>query len=179
MWDGVTVYDLDGNGKAEVVIRIANGVTFGDGAVWSTSNSDDKQWLAVLDGMTGKLKKYQALPDDYISAGPLAMQLGIGYLNGTTPSIVAFMKNRNTDKSFNLVLAAYHYTGSNLVMDWKWKREDYGQRADDGHQMRIVDLDSDGKDEIADIGFVLNGDGTLRYSLFDQGVQHGDRFYIG
>lgn len=179
MWDGVTVYDLDGDGKAEVVLRIANGVTFGDGTKWSTSDSDNKQWLAVLDGMTGKLNHYTALPDDYLSVGPLAMQLGIGYLNGTTPSIVAFMKNRNADKGFNLMLAAFHYTGNELTMDWKWKREDYGQRADDGHQMRIVDLDNDGKDEIADIGFVLNGDGTLRYSLFDQGVQHGDRFHIG
>lgn len=25
-------------------------------------NSDDKQWLAVLDGMTGELKKYSAIP---------------------------------------------------------------------------------------------------------------------
>lgn len=177
MWDGVTVYDLDGNGKAEVVLRIANGVTFGDGQVWSTSNSDDKQWLAVLDGMTGKLRHYKALPDDYLSTGPLALQLGIGYLNGTTPSIVAFMKNRNADKSFNLVIAAYRYTGNNLTMEWKWLRGE--QDTHDGHQMRIVDLDSDGKDEIAEIGFVLNGDGTLRYSLYNQNIFHGDRFYIG
>ncbi|NOU79462.1 hypothetical protein GC101_11295 [Paenibacillus sp. LMG 31459] len=177
MWDGVTVYDLDGNGKAEVVLRIANGVTFGDGTVWSTANSDNKQWLAVLDGMTGKLKNYSPLPDDYLSVGPLAMQLGIGYLNGTTPSIVAFMKNRNADTTFNLVLAAYHYTGNNLTMDWKWLRGT--QSAPDGHQMRIVDVNGDGKDEIADIGFVLNGDGTLRYSLAGSNVVHGDRFYIG
>ena len=30
-WDGVTVYDLDSDGKAEVIISTANGVVFGDG----------------------------------------------------------------------------------------------------------------------------------------------------
>ncbi|MEJ8303341.1 hypothetical protein [Saccharibacillus sacchari] len=177
MWDGVTVYDLDGDGKAEVALRIANGVTFGDGSKWSTRNSDDKQWLAVLGGMNGSLKKYAALPDDYAADGPLAMQLGIGYLDGQKPSLVAFMKNRKPNRSFNAVVAAYRYTGNNLALQWTWKRG--SQAASDGHQMRIIDVDGDGKDEIAEIGFVLNGDGTLRYSLADQGVIHGDRFYIG
>ena len=176
MWDGVTVYDLNGDGKAEVVLKIANGVTFGDGTVWNNS-SDTKQWLAVLDGMTGALKNYSPLPDDYSSVGPLATQLGIGYLNGTTPSIVVFAKNRNSDGSFNCVVSAYRWSGSNLTRDWKWLRG--SQNAPDGHQMRIADLDGDGKDEIAEIGFVLNGDGTLRYSLAGSNVVHGDRFYIG
>ncbi len=176
MWDGAAVYDLDGDGKAEVILKIANGVVFGDGTVW-TNTSDTKQWLAVLDGMTGKLKAYCSIPQDYISVGPLACQLGIGYLNGTTPSIVAFMKNRNADGSFNAMICAYHYRGSNLVMDWKWLRG--SQDCPDGHQMRIADVDGDGRDEICEIGFVLNGDGTLRYSLTSQNVGHGDRFYIG
>ncbi|KAF3032185.1 hypothetical protein E8E11_001300 [Didymella keratinophila] len=30
-WDGVTLYDVDGDGIAEVIVRIANGVVFGDG----------------------------------------------------------------------------------------------------------------------------------------------------
>jgi hypothetical protein len=176
MWDGVTVYDLDGDGKAEVILKIANGVTFGDGTVW-TNSSDTKQWLAVLDGMTGALKRYSPLPDDYAAIGPLAVQLGIGYLNGVTPSIVVFAKNRNADGSFNCVITAYRYSGNSLVREWKWLRG--SQNASDGHQMRIADLDGDGKDEICEIGFVLNGDGTLRYSLHGSNVRHGDRFYIG
>lgn len=176
MWDGVTVYDLNGDGKAEVVLKIANGVTFGDGAVW-TNSSDTKQWLAVLDGMTGRLLNYSSLPDDYLSVGPLATQLGIGYLNGTTPSIVVFAKNRNANGSFNCVVAAYRWSGSNLVREWKWLRG--SQNAPDGHQLRIADVDGDGRDEIASIGFMLNGDGTLRYSLAGSNIVHGDRFYIG
>ncbi|MGQ3480178.1 rhamnogalacturonan lyase family protein [Paenibacillus sp. TY11] len=65
-WDGATAYDLDGDGKAEVIFRIANGVTFGDGTVWTTEESDSKQWLAIVDGMTGELKAYSDIPEDYI-----------------------------------------------------------------------------------------------------------------
>lgn len=175
MWDGATVYDLNGDGKAEVILKIANGVTFGDGTTW-THSSDTKQWLAIIDGMTGTLLKYKELPTDYSSAGPLAVQLGIGYLNGSTPSIIVFAKNRNADKSFNCLVAAYNWNGGNLNFQWKWLRN---VSAPDGHQMRIVDLDGDGTDEIAHIGFVLNSNGTLRYSLASSNVVHGDRFYIG
>lgn len=174
--DGVTVFDLDGDGRAEVIAKIANGVTLGDGTVWSDAN-DAKQWLAVLDGSTGKLRASAAYPTDYLSVGSLGGQLGVGFLNGKTPSVVAFLKNRNADGSFNLAIAAYHLDGAKLVMDWRWLRG--SQDCPDGHQMRIVDVDGDGKDEICEIGFVLNGDGRLRYSLAGQKIGHGDRFYIG
>ncbi len=175
-WDGVTVYDVDGDGKAEVILKIADGVTFGDGNVWSNSNKTN-QWLAVLDGMTGSLRAYCALPRDYTAQGPLGMHLGIGYLNGTTPSIVASMKNRNADGSFNMMICAYRFQNSKLTQQWKWDRG--SQNCPDGHQIRIADVDEDGKDEIAHIGFVLNGDGTLKYTLGTKEIQHGDRFYIG
>jgi rhamnogalacturonan endolyase len=175
-WDGVTVYDLDGDGKAEIITKIANGVTFGDGVVWSNA-SNTKQWIAVLDGMTGALKAYSSIPQDYIAIGSLACSLGIGYLNGSAPSIVAKMKNRNADKSFNEMICAWHYSGNNLMMDWKWLRG--AQDCPDGHQIRIADVDGNGTDEICDIGYCLNGDGALRYSLASQGVVHGDRTHIG
>lgn len=176
MWDGLTVYDVNGDGKAEVITKIANGVTFGDGAVWS-NKSDTKQWIAVVDGMTGSRMCYSAVPDDYISAGPVAAQLGIAYLDGTTPSIIASMKNRNSDKSFNMMVCAYKMSGSKLKMQWQWNRGN--QDLADGHQMRIADVDGDGKDEICHIGFTLESDGSLKYSLTKKGVVHGDRFYVG
>ncbi|CAM3553166.1 hypothetical protein [Marinicrinis lubricantis] len=176
-WDGITAYDMDGDGKSEVILKIANGVTFGDGTVWSDA-SDTKQWLAVLDGMTGELRSASPIPDDYIAIGPLAAHVGIGYLNGTTPSVVLSAKNRNPDKSFNMLIAAYHLEGEQLVMDWKWLRDSEGL-APDGHNIRLADVDGDGKDEIAHIGFVLDDDGTMLYSLTGSNVVHGDRFYIG
>lgn len=174
-WDGVTVYDLDGDGKAEVITKIANGVKFGNGATWSHSDND-RQWLAILNGQTGALKSYVSLPLDFYSAGSLACSLGIGYLDGKTPSVVGKFKNRNADGSFNLMIAAFQYSGSNTTLQWKWIRN---VSAADGHQIRIIDVDGNGTDEICDIGYCLNGDGTLRYNLTPQGIIHGDRTQIG
>ncbi|GAA2147970.1 hypothetical protein [Glycomyces algeriensis] len=173
--DGVTVYDFNMDGRAEVALKIADGVTFGDGATW-THADDNRQFMAILDGQTGALRNWSAVPTDYLADGPLAARFGVGYLDGVTPSLVAFMKNRKDDGSFNLMIAAWNWSGSNLTQKWKWLRG--STNAPDGHNTRIVDVNGDGKDEVAEIGFVLNGDGTLRYSLASQGVIHGDRFHI-
>lgn len=173
--DGVTVYDFDSDGRSEVAVRIANGVTFGDGETFM-ADDDTQQFMAILDGRTGRARATAPVPDDYISDGPMYARLGAGYLDGKTPSLVAYMKNRIGNGDFNLMVAAWQFDGKSLTQQWKWLRGD--QNAPDGHNTRIVDVDGDGKDEIAEIGFVLNGDGTLRYSLGDKGVVHGDRFHI-
>ena len=174
MWDGATVYDIDMDGRAEVIIRIANGVTFGDGTTF-TADDDNHQWIAVLNGNTGALKEKAEVPDDYVSVGPVACLMGIGYLDGKKPSVCCWLKNRNSDKSFNAIAAAYSYTNGTFQKDWQWNRTD--ENLADGHQIRIADVDYDGKDEFLNIGFCLNSNGTLRYGL--DGVVHGDRYYVG
>ncbi|MET2718262.1 hypothetical protein ABXV03_21260 [Streptomyces harbinensis] len=173
--DGVTVADLDGDGRAEVAVRVANGVTFGDGTV-HTETDDVRQSIAILDGATGAPRATAPVPDDYLADGPMYARFGVGHLDGVTPSLVAYMKNRIGSGDFNLMITAWHYDGDRLRMQWKWLRGD--QPLADGHNTRIIDVDGDGRDEIAEIGFVLNGDGTLRYSLTDAGIVHGDRFHI-
>jgi rhamnogalacturonan endolyase len=175
-WDGVTVYDLDCDGRAEVAVRTANGVTFGDGAVLSESNNN-KQFISVLNGLTGAERARIAIPQDYISDGPMGCQLGIGYLNGSTPSLVAAMKNRIGSGDFNMMICAWDFNGSSLTQKWKWLRGSLN--CPDGHQMRIVDVDGDGRDEVCEIGFALRSSGTLLYSLGTSGVVHGDRWHIG
>jgi hypothetical protein len=175
-WDGVTVYDLDSDGKAEVMVRTANGVTFGDGTTLTDSNNN-KQFISVLNGITGAERARIAIPQDYITDGPMGAQLGIGYLNGTTPSLVAAMKNRIGSGDFNMMICAWDFKGSLLTQKWKWLRG--SRNCPDGHQMRIVDVNGDGKDEICEIGFALKSDGTLLYTLGDSGVVHGDRWHIG
>ncbi|MFF3501067.1 hypothetical protein [Streptomyces sp. NPDC003247] len=179
-WDGVTVYDFDGDGKAEVAARIADGVTFGDGSVFSEGEDDDHQFIAMLDGLTGAPRATAAVPDDYIADGPMYARFAVGYLDGHTPSLVAFMKNRVGRGKFNLMITAWTFDGSAVERSWKWKRgEGNDGTMSDGHNTRVIDVDGDGKDEVVEIGFVLNGDGTVRYNLADQGIVHGDRFYIG
>ncbi|WP_226961671.1 MULTISPECIES: rhamnogalacturonan lyase family protein [Streptomyces] len=174
-WDGVTVHDLDSDGRAEVALRVGDGVTFGDGTVHSEED-DVHQSMAILDGLTGAPLATAPVPDDYVADGPMGARLGVGYLDGATPSLVAYLKNRIGSGDFNLMYAAYRFDGDDLTQQWKWLRGD--QPGADGHNTRIVDVDGDGTDEIAEIGFVLNGDGTVRYSLADEGIGHGDRFHI-
>ena len=174
-WDGVTVYDLDGDGRSEVALRVGDGVTFGDGSVHEEAD-DVRQSMAILDGETGAALATAPVPEDYVEDGPMGARLGVGYLDGETPSLVAYLKNRIGDGDFNLMYVAYRFDGTELGQQWKWLRADTA--APDGHNTRIVDVDGDGTDEIAEIGFVLNGDGTLRCSLADEGIGHGDRFHI-
>ncbi|MEV4571550.1 hypothetical protein AB0K12_48055 [Nonomuraea sp. NPDC049419] len=174
-WDGVTVGDLDGDGRAEVALKVANGVTFGNGAR-HTESDNTRQSIAILDGRTGAPRATAPVPTDYLADGPMGARFGIGSLDGTGNSLVAYMKNRVGNGGFNLMMTAWKFDGRTLTRQWKWLRGN-GTMAD-GHNTRIVDVNGDGKDEIAEIGFVLNGDGTLRYSLAGAGIVHGDRFHI-
>ncbi|KAL2873487.1 hypothetical protein SGCOL_011330 [Colletotrichum sp. CLE4] len=175
-WDGVTVFDFDSDGRAEVAIRIANGVVFGDGKTFDDGDTDNHQYMAIMDGLTGALRASAPVPTDYIDDGPLAARLGAGFLDGETPHLVAYMKNRIGSGDFNLMYVTWTFDGTSMQQKWKWNRGD--KNFPDGHNTRIIDLDGNGKDEVLEIGFALNGDGTERYTLGDQGVIHGDRFHL-
>lgn len=175
MWDGATVYDIDGDGYAEVMVRIADGTVFGDGKKYSNSTAN-AQAIAVLDGRTGALKYSAPTPTDYIKIGPLAAMMEIGYLDGKTPSLICWLKNRNADKSFNSMTVAYHMENGKFVQQWKHDTWKNGGGAE-AHQIRVADVDLDGKDEVLHMGYVLNGDGSLRYQIPE--VVHGDRWYVG
>jgi rhamnogalacturonan endolyase len=177
MYDGATVYDLDGDGKAEVVLKVADGVVFGDGSRFNDADPN-QQHLAILDGLTGTPRATVRFPDTfYAQAGRMGTQLGIGYADGVHPNIYFWGRNRNRDKSFNDVFASYSWKGGSTLTElWRMPLVDSsGKQA--SHQMRIIDVDGDGKDEVATGNFMINSDGTLRYIL--PGVIHGDRFFIG
>ena len=175
MWDGATVYDIDMDGAADILLRIADGVTFGDGKKFSNNSGGNGQAIAVIDGMTGALKTSVNLPQDYMNIGPMACMMEIGYLDGVNPSLVCWIKNRNADKSFNSLMVAYGYAGgSEFKQLWKYDTKAMGGA--EAHQFRVEDVDYDGKDEVLHMGYALNGDGTLRYQVKD--VVHGDRWHV-
>jgi hypothetical protein len=178
-WDGVQVYDMDGDGKAEVLYRSAHGVVFGDGTTLNYPASNDVQFISVINGITGAERARIQVPTDYIADGPSGAMTGIGYLDGVKPSLVVKFKNRIGSGDFNLMVVAYDFDGTNITQKWKWRRNDEAVDCPDGHNIRIVDVDGDGKDEVCEIGYVLNGDGTLKYSLAPNGIVHGDRWFIG
>jgi fibronectin-binding autotransporter adhesin len=64
--DNVTVFDMDGDGKAEVLVRTANGVIFGDGG--TVTNADNRvQFLSVVNGMTGAELARATIPNPFHS----------------------------------------------------------------------------------------------------------------
>jgi rhamnogalacturonan endolyase len=174
-WDGLTVYDFDSDGFAEIAIKTANGFVFGDGTSLN-AGTDQDQFVSIVDGRTGAEVTRAPLPDDYLSDGPLQCHFGVGYFDGVHPSVLTKCKNRIGNGGFNLVGAAYDFDGSSLTRRWKFTRNN-GNGGADYHQIRVLDVDGDGKDELADGGYVVDDDGSVLYAL-GGGVVHGDRFHI-
>lgn len=173
-WDGLTVYDFDSNGRAEIAIKTANGFVFGDGSKLTHGNDQD-QFVSIVSGTTGAELARAPLPADFKSDGPLQCHFGVGYFDGVRPSVVSKCKNRVGDGGFNLVAATYDFNGSALTQRWKYIRSGNGA---DFHQIRVQDVDADGKDELIDGGYVIDDNGKLLYSLGSSGVVHGDRFHV-
>lgn len=171
--DGVTVFDLDCDGQAKVILKTANGVVFGDGSVLEHPD-DNVQFISVLNGITGAEEVRAPVPQDYISIGPVQSHFGIMYCDGIHPSFVFKAKNRRPDGGFNLMVVTWDYVNGELNQRWKWNRGSIN--APDFHQIRILDIDGDGRDELCDGGYVLDDDGTHLYTI--PGVVHGDRFHI-
>lgn len=172
--DGLTVFDFDSDGDAEIAVKTANGFVFGDGTVLEHENNSD-QFVSIVEGATGAEVARARLPDDFIGDGPLQCQFGAGYLDGENPSVIVKCKNRVGSGGFNLVAVTYDFDGSTLTERWKFIPN---VAAADFHQIRVLDVDGDGRDELCSGGFVVDDDGKLLYSLAPSGVVHGDRFHI-
>ncbi|KQX67852.1 hypothetical protein [Streptomyces sp. Root1310] len=174
--DNVTVYDLDADGRAEVLAHTAAGTTFADGAQ-VTAASPANQFVSVIDGATGTERTRQPVPDDFTADGPSGGHFGVAYLDGVHPSLVTKLVTRVGAKrgSFRVLFQTWDFNGTDLERRWKYV-VDPTTGATSFHQIRTVDVDGDGRDEIADGNYVVNSDGTLRYVV--DGAIHGDRFDI-
>ncbi len=175
--DNVTVYDLDGDGKAEVVVRTANGVVFPNGTTLAAPDNE-VQYISIIDGLTGveKARATVPIPAGWVTKTHLQGQMGIVYADGMKPSIFFHPSNRNPDSSFNKYAATWDYRNGVLSQRWIWLES--GHTAE-GHQVRFADVDNDGKDEYVDVGNVVKSDGSGQINenvLTD--VVHGDRFHV-
>ncbi len=171
--DHVTVFDMDGDGKAEVLVKTANGVILGDNSV-VTTNNNTSEFISVLDGVTGAEKARAVVPNPFFSDGPLAGNFGILYCDGVHPSLVFAGKNRVGSGAFNVIITAWDWRNGQLVQRWSWIKPSTGNYAQ-GHQIRIADVNNDGKDDLVEIGYALDGD--TGQPLFDTELIHGDRYH--
>jgi rhamnogalacturonan endolyase len=167
----IITYDLDGDGRAEVMAKTGNGDPRDtDGRVTS-----GPEWLTVWDGMTGKELAKAPWPSrdafpDYNRAS--RNQLAVAYLDGKTPCIIAL---RGT---YGVMLAeAYQFHGGRLEALWKYDSRPYGRRyqGQGAHFTLAHDVDGDGRDEVILGSAVLDDDGT---PLWTTGKGHPDAAYL-
>lgn len=186
------VYDLDGDGKAEVVCKTADGTVDGTGKMIGDKKADYRnlkgrifwgpEYLTVFNGETGKAMKtveytpprgdMKAWGDNY--ANRCERYLGaIAYLDGQHPSVV--MCRGYYTRS---VLAAYDWNGKDLKLRWVFDSDTPGNEAYAGqgnHNLRVADVDGDGCDEIIYGQMTVNNDGT---GLYSTGMEHGDAIHL-
>ncbi len=177
--DNVTVYDLDGDGKAEVIVRTAKGVVFGDGAVASAPD-DLTQYLSIIDGLTGHEITRTVITNMWPADGPMSGHFGIMYCDGVHPSVLVHCENRNAAQAFQRETMTYDYrntmpVGPTLTRRW-FHTPAAGANESWGHQIRIMDVNHDGIDDLINVGSVLNG--VNGQPLFDTELVHGDRFHV-
>ncbi len=169
------VYDLNGDGKAEVAVKTGEGDPRDEDGKVKTG----PEYLTILDGQTGQPITRVAWPSREGFTGEHAYnyycrnQLGIAYLDGRTPSLIVARGTYNVMKA-----VAYDFRDGKLHEVWRWDnsalpRKYWGQGA---HWMHAADVDGDRCDEVLLGSVVLDDDGTV---LWSTGLGHPDHFYVG
>lgn len=190
--DMITTYDLDGDGKAEVCMAVSEGTTFPDGTViknadgtvhdYNSVTGSAPQWIAVLNGETGNLIDTVglALFDEIKSDRSdkwkaIAGQFIIQYLDGIHPSLVYQYKTRKATGHFLGGTDTWRLINGKLVKNWaqRYHREDTEYES---HQFRAADVDGDGKDELVQISYTIDDDGSLLNIV--PNIAHGDRHCV-
>lgn len=187
------VYDFDGDGKAEVVCKTADGTVDGVGNVIGDPDADYRnergsilagpEFLTVFNGETGEsLTTTDYYPprgnvedwgDNYGNRSERYLAC-VAYLDGVRPSIV-MCRGYYT----RTVLAAYNWRDGKLSPVWVFDSNEPGNEAYAGqgnHNLSVADVDGDGKDEIVYGSCVIDHDGT---GLYSTGLHHGDAMHVG
>lgn len=210
------VYDLDGDGRAEMMVRTADGTRDGKGRVIGDKKADyrhrpqpdaqnptpEREWgkynrpgrpmtgriltgpeyITVFNGLTGAAmdtKPY--IPergnlmdwgDNYANRSD-RMLAGVGYFDGKRASAI-FCRGYYT----RTVIAAWDWDGKQLKNRWTFDTNtpEWASYAGQGnHNLRVADVDGDGKDEITYGAMAVDDDGR---GLYNTGMGHGDAIHL-
>ena len=191
------VYDFDGDGKAELMVKTADGTVDGTGTVLGDSAADWRnkagrilsgpEYITVFDGLTGRAldtKPYIPELGDVSAWGDNRGNrserylAGMGYLghelNGKRVASGLFCRGYYT----RTVIAAWNWDGHELKNHWTFdtNQPEWKSYAGQGnHNLRIADVDSDGLDEITYGSMAVDHDGR---GLYNTGFGHGDAMHL-
>lgn len=187
------VYDYDGDGKAEVAVKTADGTRSGTGQVIGSATAVHRnasgyilsgpEYFTVFKGDTGAI----GATTDYVpprgtvsswgdSYGNRVDRFlaGTAYLDGQRPSII-MARGYYT----RAVVVAWDYRDGALTRRWTFDSNSSGNSAYAGqgnHSLSIADVDADGRDEILYGSAAIDDQGR---GLWSNGTGHGDAGHAG
>ena len=198
------VYDFDGDGKAELGCKTADGTVDGVGKVIGDATADHRngagyilrgpEFLTVFNGLTGAAidsVRYDP-PRHPDTENPTDEQLkavwGDGYGNRCDRFLAGIASLDG--KGASLIMARGYYTrtvvaawdlrGGKLAKRWVFDSEagpesNRGFGGQGNHQLSVADVDGDGRDEIIYGAMTLDDDGK---GLFTTRLHHGDALHV-
>ena len=200
------VYDLDGDGIAEIACKTADGTKDGRGKIigdptadWRDTNRFSRtfgrvlkgpEYFSIFNGRTGAA----LVTTNYVpNRGDLAGWGGVGGNGGNDRdgnradrflACVAHLDGRRP----SVVMCRGDY-GRSVLAAWDWRDGRLTQRwivdskdrtnvfsGQGAHSVSVADVDGDGRDEIVYHSMVVDDDGR---GLFSTGLRHGDALHVG
>ncbi|MEU7972716.1 cellulose binding domain-containing protein [Micromonospora sp. NPDC049089] len=187
------VYDYDGDGRAEVAMKTADGTRSGTGQLIGSSSADYRnssgyvlsgpEYLTMFNGQTGAVAStvsydpprgtVSSWGDSYGNRVDRFLA-GTAYLDGQRPSLI-MARGYYT----RAVIAAWDFRNGTLTKRWTFDSNSSGNGAAAGqgnHQLSVADVDADGRQEIVYGAATIDDNGRLLHST---GNGHGDAMHVG
>ncbi|MCL2182319.1 MAG: dockerin [Chitinispirillia bacterium] len=193
------VYDFDGCGKAEMMVKTAPGTKDAAGAyikmgpaasashTTAYRNADGyvlsgPEYITVFDGQTGK----ELATADYWPARGTVSSWGDNYGNRVDRfnAVVAYVDGERPTAVFQrgyytrMTMAAWDWRNGTLTRRWTFDSGTSGNSAYAGqgnHQMSVADANNDGRHDIFTGAAVIRHDGT---GMHTSGFGHGDALHV-
>ncbi|MDN3293772.1 rhamnogalacturonan lyase [Streptomyces ficellus] len=189
------VYDYDGDGKAEVAMKTADGTVDGTGKVIGSGSADHRnsggyvlagpEYLTMFNGRTGAAMGTV----DYVPARGNVASWGDGYGNRVDRFLAGTAYLDGTRPS--LIMARGYYTRS-VIAAWDWRDGRFTRRwtfdssasanagkgydGQGNHSLSVADVDGDGRDEVVYGAMTVDDNGT---GLWTNRLGHGDAGHVG
>ncbi|WP_433548867.1 rhamnogalacturonan lyase [Streptomyces sp. CA-294286] len=189
------VYDYDGDGRAEVAMKTADGTRDGTGAVIGNPSADHRnaggyvlsgpEFLTMFHGQTGRAMGTV----DYVPARGTVSSWGDSYGNRVDRFLAgtAYLDGARP----SLIMARGYYTRT-VVAAWDWRDGRFTRRwtfdtnsstnagkgydGQGNHSLSIADVDGDGRDEIVYGAMTVDDNGA---GLWTNRLGHGDAGHVG